>query len=154
MPVSHKYMFDKTVEKTQQLLHNIEEQLQWISHKGIAYAALKAVLHTLRDRLSITQSAHVSAQLPLLVRGMFYEGWCPAKVPKKMNKGQFLSSIQSQLPVRVEERIEDVVRAVATALRQFIDEGEFRKVRAELPNDIAELFQIRPSLLSHALVSP
>ena len=40
-----------------------------------AYRALRSVLHVLRDRLTPEQAVHLGAQLPLLVRGIFYDGW-------------------------------------------------------------------------------
>ena len=39
-----------------------------------AYRAVRGVLHTLRDRLPVEESAQLAAQLPTLLRGVFYEG--------------------------------------------------------------------------------
>jgi uncharacterized protein (DUF2267 family) len=46
-----------------------------------AYGALRAVLHALRDRLTPEQAVHFGAQLPILVRGVYYEGWRIAGKP-------------------------------------------------------------------------
>ena len=48
-----------------------------------AYRVLRAWLHTLRDRLTMEASAHFAAQLPDLIRGIFYAGWNPSAVPEK-----------------------------------------------------------------------
>jgi uncharacterized protein (DUF2267 family) len=40
-----------------------------------AYSALRAVRHAMRDRLTPEQAVHFGAQLPILVRGVYYEGW-------------------------------------------------------------------------------
>ena len=42
-----------------------------------AYVLLRAVLHGLRDRLSIDEVATLSAYLPTLIRGLFLEDWQP-----------------------------------------------------------------------------
>jgi uncharacterized protein (DUF2267 family) len=46
-----------------------------------SYSALRAVLHALRDRLTVAETAHLSAQLPMLIRGIYFKGWDPTKVP-------------------------------------------------------------------------
>jgi uncharacterized protein (DUF2267 family) len=46
-----------------------------------AARALRAVLHALRDRLSVGEGAQLAAQLPTLIRGIYYEQWKPGAVP-------------------------------------------------------------------------
>jgi uncharacterized protein (DUF2267 family) len=45
-----------------------------------AYLVLRAVLHGLRDRLSIDEVATLSAYLPTMIRGLFLEDWQPSRV--------------------------------------------------------------------------
>lgn len=52
----------------------------------LAYHALSAALHALRDRLGVNEAAQLAAQLPLLVRGLFYEGWHPASTPVRLRR--------------------------------------------------------------------
>ena len=75
--------FDKTIHKTNTLLKHIETELGWENHRNMSYAALREVLHALRDRLTVQEAADLAAQLPLLVNGIFYDGWNPSGVPKK-----------------------------------------------------------------------
>jgi uncharacterized protein (DUF2267 family) len=83
---------DSTVQKTNLVLSEIEESYGWPPDRRMqSYTALRAVLHALRDRLPVQQSANVAAQLPMLVRGLYYEGWNPSQVPQRMDKDQFLN---------------------------------------------------------------
>ena len=74
--------FDKTVDKTNHVLKEIEQAYGWPKERrNYSYDALRAVLHALRDRLTVDECADLAARLPLLVRGMYCEGWDPSRVP-------------------------------------------------------------------------
>ena len=64
--------FQITLQKTGEWLRDIRQLLEWESDQR-AYLALRAVLHTLRDRLPVVEAVHLGSQLPMLVRGFYYE---------------------------------------------------------------------------------
>ena len=70
-----------------------------VSHldKADAYKALRAVLQTLRDRLPMQEAVHFGAQLPMLLRGLYYEGWKPAQTPIKMSREEFLQAVGEKI---------------------------------------------------------
>jgi Uncharacterized conserved protein (DUF2267) len=63
--------------------------------------ALRSVLHVLRNRLTPEQAVHLGAQLPLLVRGIFYEGWRIAGKPSdERHPVEFATLVAADLPHR------------------------------------------------------
>lgn len=63
-----------------------------------AYSALRAVLHAVRDRLTVDEATDLAAQLPMVVRGFYYEGWKPALAPnKERTVEEFLDHVGSSL---------------------------------------------------------
>jgi len=87
-------VFDTTVQKTNLWLKDIMQALGWADrHK--AYVALRTILHALRDRLTLEEAVQFGAQLPMLIRGLYYEGWTPTSKPDKVrHKAEFLAPIR------------------------------------------------------------
>lgn len=130
-------VFDETVQKTNILLKEIEKEFDWENHRNLSYAALRTVLHTLRDRLTIQETADLAAQLPLLVKGIFYEGWDPSRVPIKMEKEEFIEEIRKNFPYSLDRPITDVVVVVVGALQRFVSTGEIEDILSILPKDLS-----------------
>jgi uncharacterized protein (DUF2267 family) len=109
-------------------------------HYGLQ--ALRGVLHALRDRLLIDQMANLSAQLPLLVRGIFFENWDPSRAPlRDRTVEEFADRVRESFTGYASPREpQEVVRAVFTVLARHISPGEAEKVRGALPKPIADLW--------------
>ena len=133
-------IFNKTLLKTRGWLKDLMEELDWKEpHK--AYLAPRAVLHVLRDRLTVEETAHLAAQLPMLIRGFYYEGWDPSGKPlKERHQEEFLSHVKSYF--KNDEKIEPerVVRAVFKVLSKHISQGEIEDVKQTLPGKLRILW--------------
>jgi uncharacterized protein (DUF2267 family) len=133
-------MFQSSLEKTNLILKDIEQAYGWpAERRDQSYAALRTVLHLLRDRLPVAEGAQFAAQLPVLVRGIYFEGWNPTDVPIKLNREDFLYEVRQGFPYDVEGGAESVVRTVLNALRRHISEGEWEDVRASVPRDFSTI---------------
>lgn len=132
--------FDSTLQTTNVWLNDILEQLGW-QDRHRAYHALRAVLHTLRDRLSVDQAAALAAQLPMLIRGFYYEGWHPAGKPiKERKKEDFLAHVAAAFRDDPDINPEDVARAVFQAIAKHVTPGEIKHVKFALPSEIRTLW--------------
>ncbi len=139
MSVTGLEVFDATVQKTNIWLKDIMETLGWQDRQE-AYLALRATLHALRDRLTIEETAQLAAQLPMLVRGFYYEGWDPTGKPlRERHKKEFLSRIRDEMrPYAVD--YEQVARAVFSVMANRVSEGEIEDVERVLPESLRELW--------------
>jgi len=132
---------ERTVQKTFEWLKEIERELG-TDNRYRAYHALRSVLHHLRDRLTVDESAHLAAELPMLIRGIYYEGWDPSKVPMKIrHKEEFLDLIARDFPQEPDVDAEKIARAVFDVLRRHVSEGEAAEVLRSLPKHIREIFE-------------
>jgi uncharacterized protein (DUF2267 family) len=133
--------FETTVHKTNRWLEELMHLMGLKKDKHKAYLALRAVLHALRDRLTVEEVAQFGAQLPMLIRGFYYEGWDPTAKPLKLrHKEQFLTRIEQEFSGGDGKEAERVARAVFTLLANRISEGEIEDVKATLPSEIRELW--------------
>ncbi len=134
-------LFTETIEKTGHWLQELMQNLG-STRPQHAYSVLRAVLHTLRDRLSVGEAADLGAQLPTLVRGFYYEGWRPTgHAPKIRHKEEFLQHMKQLYPGLADEDREGAVRAVFELLAGHVTGGELQQVKNQLPADIRSLWE-------------
>jgi uncharacterized protein (DUF2267 family) len=132
--------FTTTVDKTNRVLKEIEAAYGWPKERrNQSYAALRGVLHALRDRLTVQEAAQLAAQLPMLIRGLYYQGWNPAKVPVKMSREEFLARIRRDFPYEVEGGVEQLTTTVLEVLRQHVTDGEWEDIRSSLPRELVSV---------------
>jgi uncharacterized protein (DUF2267 family) len=140
----HIAAFDRTLQKTREWVDELDAELGW-GDRPRAYTALKAVLHALRDRLPVEETADLAAQLPMLVRGFFFEGWKPvAPADRARHLDEFLAPVARALAWESATMPEEVARAVFALLRRHVTEGELEDVLRVLPVELRQLFEERP----------
>jgi uncharacterized protein (DUF2267 family) len=132
-------VFDQTLQKTNIWLKEIMDDLG--PDRQRAYHALRAVLHTLRDRLTVEEAAHLSAQLPLLVRGIYFEGWHPAHKPtRERSQEDFLEQVSARLQGIEPINSEAATRSVFKVIKENVTDTEVAHVRDMLPKQLQTLF--------------
>jgi uncharacterized protein (DUF2267 family) len=136
-------VIQNTVRKTDQWLTEISNLLDW-NEKKQAWKALRAVLHTLRDRLTVEASTDLASQLPMLIRGMYFEGWNPTKKPTRIRKiDEFVEAVNkgfSDIDFGDNLEPEDISRAVLKVLSNHVSAGEIEDVIRSLPEGLCELW--------------
>jgi uncharacterized protein (DUF2267 family) len=133
-------VIDHTVQLTHEWINELSERLSWTSHRD-ALRLLRVTLRQIRDHLGHEEVAQFSAQMPLLVRGMFFEGWTPAHTPIHDRKAEhFVAAISAQVGDVPDWRGSDDVVAVFKMLDARISAGEIADIKAGLPADIRRLW--------------
>lgn len=127
---------DHTVQLTHEWINELASRLDW-SSKRSALRLLRVTLQHLRDHLPVDELAQFSAQLPLLIRGMFFEGWVPKRtVVKERRSGDFINVLATQMEEAEEFRGDQDIRCVFDLLNARLSAGEIEDVRANLPQAI------------------
>jgi len=131
---------ESSVHTTNTWLKELMDELGW-DDRHRAYRALAAVLHALRDRLSVAEAADLGAQLPMLIRGLYYEGWTPKGKPIKERKREdFLAHIAAAFPGSPDTYPEAIAWAVFKVLERRVSAGEIHDILHVLPAGIRSLW--------------
>ena len=132
-------VFDKSLQATHIWLDEIMETIG--PDRKVAYRVLRAVLHALRDRLEVDEVAQLAAQLPLVVRGIYYDAWDPHPRPEPIRSlDAFLVKIADELRDTRPVDPEDAARAVFGVISRHVTAGEVEDVKSQLPEPIRRLW--------------
>jgi uncharacterized protein (DUF2267 family) len=131
--------FTEAAQHAQEWVNDLADDLGWDQRR--AYHLLRCVLHTLRDWLQPEEMADLAAQLPALVRGIFFEGWRPADSPVlERKKEDFMARIQEAFSGDLLDDPDEAVAAVFRLLADHISHGEMIQVRNSLKKPLRELW--------------
>jgi uncharacterized protein (DUF2267 family) len=132
-------VFDKTLQTTNIWLDEIMEAVG--PDRGVAWHVLGAVLRTLRDRLPLGLAAHLGAQLPLLVRGTYYDQFQPGHdVGRVASEDEFLARVNSEFGGIRPVNVRLATQSVLSVLARHVSPGLAEKVRDALPGHIRTLW--------------
>jgi len=132
--------FDSTMQTTSTWLKELMETMAW-HDRHRAYHALRIVLHALRDQLTTDEVVTLGAQLPMLVRGFYYEGWHLTEKPlRERCIAKFKAQIADACRDSPDVDPQEVARAVFQLLSRHVTPGEIGAVKRALPRDFSLLW--------------
>jgi uncharacterized protein (DUF2267 family) len=137
------HVFDSHLDAANAWLRSLIEDLELgPGEHPRAVHALRAGLHAIRDRLPAAEVVDLAAQLPTMLRGIYYEGWKLDNDPTRIrDRATMLARVKKELGTDLRLAPSDVLRAVIRLLVRHVSPGEIRDVVATLPRSIASLWQ-------------
>jgi uncharacterized protein (DUF2267 family) len=139
MPSTGVDSLDSGVEKANAWLADIDAGFG-TSDRQLAYRVLRAWLHCLRDRLTVEVAAHFAAQLPELLRGVFFDRWNPSRVPQKYDRAEYITRFAREARVRDSDVVK-AARIVTAVARQHMSAGLVAQALGLLPAELRELLE-------------
>lgn len=140
MSVSGISAVDHAPQVVAEWINELCARLDW-TETGRAYLLLRTTLHAVRDWLSVGEAADLAAQLPLLIRGIYYEGWKPSSTPvHPRGKDDFLARVEDAFSEDGLEDPEAAISAVFGVLEKHVSVGEIEQVRHAMRKQIRDLW--------------
>ena len=129
--------FKKTLQKSNAWLDDLKDSMGW-SERRRAYMALKTVLHVIRDQLEDDAAIDFAADMPLLIRTIYFEGWKqgPHKLPKVSSKEEFLWLIERELGWDKSVSVEDLSKNVFYVFSKQASPTEIKNISHSLPEHL------------------
>jgi uncharacterized protein (DUF2267 family) len=108
------------------------------SDRRFAYRALRAWLHTMRDRLTVDSAAKFGAQLPEMLRGIYYDGWDPSRVPIKFGADEYVERFAATARISAGD-VRHAAATVSRALGNRLSPGQLDEALAQIPGELRPL---------------
>jgi uncharacterized protein (DUF2267 family) len=124
--------------------HAIHRANVWLADVGDAlgvrdhpycHRMVRTWLHVLRDRLTVEAAVKFGQQLPELLRGAYYDGWEPSRVPMKYNAAQYVQRFATEALVPPDE-VPGIAAAITDVITRHMSPGQVSEVLAALPGDL------------------
>lgn len=126
---------DASVQKTNEWLKDLGERLD--VDRETAYKILRGYLQTVRDCLDVGEASDFAAQLPVMIRGIYYTGWNPADTPAGLDRERFVSMLRERAALAGDDPDPQTAASAMTGvLQQQITDGAVADVFTQLRRDV------------------
>jgi len=132
--MANSHDLKKAIPDVEAWLTGLQKRLNWHDREKV-YLALISTLHALRDSLPRDEAVYLGAQLPVLLRGLYYEGWHPsARIARTKSRNAFVERIHEGVHRDPGIDAEEVASAVFALLAERIPEAELEDAKAATPS--------------------
>ncbi|HEV8286179.1 MAG TPA: DUF2267 domain-containing protein [Chitinophagaceae bacterium] len=139
-------VFDNHCQEANRFIKDLALQLGSPDDTDHAIRILRCVFKALRRRIIPDESLHIISQLPLILKGLYVDGWDinePLSEAKTFDEFLFDIRNNTETSASVDFANDELARkkitTVFSALKEFVSEGELNHIRDELPKEIAEI---------------
>lgn len=142
------HYFDRHASEANTFLSRLAKDIHEPENHQKAHRVTLAVLHTLRDRITIQESFQLMAQLPLFLKAMYVTEWKYGKAPSSISHlDEFVDAVKSKYQMIGEKDFGDqqnavfVIKMVFKALGQYVTAGEWHDIMDNLPPKLHSLLK-------------
>jgi uncharacterized protein (DUF2267 family) len=107
----------------------------------------RAVMHTIRDRIHISESLDLISSLPMLLKGIYTVGWkYHEKPPLDYETIEQMKTRVKALQNQYGESefdwaigTDEIISITLDSLERYLSEGQMEHIRAQLPENVEEV---------------
>jgi uncharacterized protein (DUF2267 family) len=141
------FTFEKHAAKGNKFVKDVSSYLGLENNRDKSYRIMKAVLHSLRDVLTVEENLHLMSQLPLVIKGVYADNWKVSGSPKRIRSIEDffsdlrkISGLTSEEDFATKDDCLDAVHAVFSVIKEMVSEGEIEDIKAIMPRELKELW--------------
>lgn len=140
--------FKNHTETGERIVKEVAIALGFPDDKDLAARLLSAVLHVLRSQLTIEQSFRLMAHFPIILKGIYVDGWKYQEKPFKVKTiGDFVREvIHEDWPLGKQDistvaEGENAIFAVFQVIKRRVSENEIEDILLSLPITLRLLWE-------------
>lgn len=112
----------------------------------VALACLRGTLHTLRAQLDVRRAIEVGERLPLVMRGVFFDGWDPHDAPPPAaTKDEFVGRVAADNGRNPRIKAERAAKAALEVIFERLPAAVTARIVERLPENLRELWPDEPA---------
>ncbi len=141
--------FNKFAAKGNEFIKHLATELDYPDDTARAGRVLRAVLHALRDQLTLEESVQLIAQFPMFLKAVYVQSWNPHKEHKRIRRlEEFYNEIRridkqtARFDFHKDKDIEKAIRVVFQVLQKYVSTGELKDIKAVLPKDLKPIVNL------------
>ncbi len=140
MTQAYRRTIDHSIQITNEWIHQIDEMVSW-EDSNRSYRLLRVTLQAIRDVLGVDEAAQLAAQLPLFIRGVYFEGWDPSGTPVRLrDKPDFIARVCEAFTGDQLDDPEAAVGIIFSFLNTRISAGEINDIRGSLRKSLRDIW--------------
>lgn len=136
--------FDRFVQEANEYVKELADKLGHPEEIQRTFIAWKAVMHTIRDRIQISESFDLMSQLPMILKGVYVQNWKYSEKPPKdfdtieqmCKEVKALQAQYGESEFKWEKSTEEIIRLIFDSLKKYLSEGQLKHVDNQLPKDL------------------
>ena len=140
MKLNYHNTIEHSTELTDKWVRSINYQVDW-DDPNRSFQLLRATLHALRDALPINEAIEFAAQMPLVIKAYYFEGWNPSStLDCDRDKAGFVDLVSQKIPFVSDDEAERAISAVFLTLNEKISSGEINDARQSVRKHLRKLW--------------
>lgn len=135
------------LDKANDFIREVAFELGDLDDEPRAWRVTGAVFHTLRERLPVEESFDLLSQLPLLLKGVYVDGWNPSRKHEPIRTlAEFIERVKQKERFLAPHDLGDgeeakkAVAAVFRTLKRRVSKGEANDIQSSLPEHLREFW--------------
>ncbi|MFP4471504.1 MAG: DUF2267 domain-containing protein [Bacteroidales bacterium] len=139
--------FEKFAQEGNVFVKNLAANLGHPEETARTGILLRAVLHTLRDRLQIGESLDFLSQLPMCLKAVYVDNWKTIKTSNIETVEEFTDEVKrrqdeyGEMKFSWSKSTRELTAIVLKELGTYISAGEAGHVISQMPKELKSLFE-------------
>lgn len=139
--------FEKFTQDAYEYMNELSANLGHPDEQNRVLIIWRAVLHSIRDRITLGESFQLFAPLPMIFKGVYVEGWQYSTKPSKnfdsikefKNEVKALQSQYGEAEFSWSKSTEEIISITINSLDRYLEDEQLEHIKGQMPVEIKDI---------------